>query len=191
MEQILVGNPWTAKGRVFWKEDPKFQAFNQRLYNEMWTFEEVLNISTINNFQFKNPKQKIFDKMKIEWTKYITKWNKEEGINNSQRIKGFAALCYLFIVLAYEELDDIGKYFTNFEVNKINICYFYNTNGEYLPFVGIEELLHNGPMLPGAYQRWLDEKYERASWWISHIVYEKINNLEPIVDSPPAKLINK
>lgn len=183
-----MANPWTLKNRLFWKVDPEFQQFNNRLYKEMWTFEETSEIAKLNNFIFNTDRDEILTNMKQQWLKYITEWNKLERIDEPNKIKGFAALTFLFIVLPYDKLDDVGKYFTNFEANMINIAYFYNSNGHYLAFEDIDELFDSGPLWPAAYQQWLDTKYNSACWWISYMIYEKRNNHSPIIDSVRAKL---
>ena len=72
--------------------------------------------------------------------------NQLEKISPSDKIKGFAAITFLFVVLPYDKLDNVSKYFTEFEANNINIAFFYNT-GEYLLFKNIDELFHSGQFL--------------------------------------------
>ena len=184
---INMANPWTLKQRVFWKDDVEFNKFNNKLYNEMWTFEETLKISTLENCNFKGDKKQILETIKNKWLEYVSEWNDEEDMDNKNKTKGFVALTFLFIVIPYNELDDIGKYFTNFEVNNISTCYFYNTS-KYLNFVNIDDLFKNGPMFPPAYREWLNDRYDNAAWWLSYMTYEKNNGLKPIIDSEPAKL---
>ena len=173
--------------RTYWKDDVVFIKFNDRLYKESWTFEETLKISTIDTLTFKSKKEDVYSKMKEEWLKHIIKWNEEENIDVQDKIFGYAALTFIFMVLPYNELDNVGK-FTEFEANQINICYFYNTNGDYLPFKNMEELFNAGPIYPPAYKMWIEDKYNQASWWITYMVYERINNLSPIMDSPSTQL---
>lgn len=184
-----MANPWTEKNRPFWKEDPVYQVFNNQLYNEFWTFDQTSKICGLEKFTFKSESDQILAAMKEQWLKYISDWNKIEKIAHQDKTKGFVAIVYFFIVLPYEKLDDVGKYFTLYEANMINIAYFYNTNGEYLPFADIDELFHSGPLFPGAYEEWLNDKYNNASWWISYMVYEKNNGLKPIIDSKPAEIV--
>jgi hypothetical protein len=184
-------DPFKVKRRPNWKEDPNFKSFNERLYNEMWNFEKTLEVCKFDKYTFKGNRDEILKSMKEKWLKNIQEWNSVENINNSEETKGFCAMTFLFFVLPYGELDDVGKYFTTVESNMINIIYFYNTNGQYLNFEGTEELFNSGPMFPPAYQQWLDNKYNSASWWTSYMVYEKINGYEPLIDSAPAKLQNK
>lgn len=187
----MTTNPWTEKKRIFWKDDPEFTKFNDRLYNDMWTFEETCDIARFNNFIFKIDVDSFKNQMKQDWFEYIKEWNRLENINEAEKIKGFAALTYFFIVLPFKELDNPGKYFTHFEINNINVAYFYDTNGDYLPFDGLNELFDSGPIHPAVYGEWLDRKYNSASWWISYMVFEKNNGLAPVVDSRGAKLKNQ
>lgn len=177
-------NPWVIKGRVFWKEDPRFQEFNTCLYQEFWTFEKALEVSTLVKIIPENQKEA----MKTRWLEYVTEWNKVRGIGFVDRTKGFAALTFIFVSFPYHLVSDIGKYFTQFEVQQINVCYYYNTDDLSIPLLGAENLFDCGPVFPPAYLQWLDEKYDRASWWLSYMVYEKNHGLPPIIDSPPTDL---
>lgn len=185
-----MANPWEEKNRLFWKIDPKFTEFNGKLFNEFWSFEDVCKFVQFDNYLFGNDhdRKQILDTMKSDWLSYVNEWNRLENINRTNEAKGFVAITYLFIVIPYEKIDNVGKYFTLFEANNINIAYFYNTNGDYLPFADVEELFDRGPSLPCAYQEWINDKYNRASWWISYMVYEKINGFSPVIDSEPVKL---
>jgi len=182
-------NPWTKKGRLFWKNDPEYQKFNQQLYTELWTFEEIVKIAKINEIVFLKETKLVYQQMKGKWLEYVRKWNEIENITETDKTKGFMALTYMFIVLPYHEIDNIGKYFTKIETNHINICYFYETDGNCLPFEDNEELLNCPPFHPSAYQEWIERKCDSACWWISYMVFEKNHSLTPIIDSEPAKLL--
>jgi hypothetical protein len=181
-----MDNPWDLKKRLFWKDDPEFNNFNNRLYNELWTFEQATEIAELKKYIFNNNHDEIMKNMKKQWLGHIQKWNRIEKIQETDKTRAFAALTFVFIVLPYDKLDSVGKYFTHFEANMLNVAYFYNTDGDNLPFENMEDLLA-GPMFPPSYQYWLDKKYNNAAWWITYIVYEKRNNLSPVIDSQPAK----
>lgn len=178
---------WKKKNRPHWQSDDKFMEFNKRLYNEYWTFEETYTICKIDEL---NLDENTLVDMKNKWTTLVIDWNEAEDIQYKDKAKGFVAITYMFIVIPYHKLEDIGKQFTEFDTNNISICYFYN-NYSYIGFDGAEELFNSGPMYPPAYMEWLDRKFNQASWWLSYMVYEKMNNLEPIIDSKPAKLETK
>ena len=181
-------NEEVLKTRPHWKVDPEYQKFHNRLYDEFWTFEETCAIVQFDKFVFKENKEEILKTMKTEWTKYATKWNAQENIDSMDKIKSFVAISYLFIVIPFQKLDDVGKYFTENEANMINIVYFRESNCQYLPFENLEELFASGPVFPPAYAEWLEQKCNSACWWIGYSVYEKINGLESVVISPKAKL---
>jgi hypothetical protein len=185
-----MSNPWEVKNRPHWKVDPRFTEFNKKIFNEIWDFEDTYKIVQFDKYLFSNnhDRKQILESMKLDWLKYVNEWNRMENISVIDKAKGFVAICYFFMVIPYDKLDSVAKYFTSFEANNINIVYFYNTGYEYISFADTEELFNSGPVHPGAYREWLDDKYNHASWWISYMVYEKINGFAPIINSSPASL---
>lgn len=185
-----MNNPWQVKNRLDWKIDPNFEEFNQKLFDGYWSFEDTCKNVLFDKYLFQNQQDRnqILESMKSNWLKYVNEWNRIEKINVQDKAKGFVAITYFYIVIPYKNLDNIGKYFTLFEADNINIAYFYNMNGNNLPFADMEELSNTDSLYPGTYQKWLDNKYNQASWWICYMVYEKINELSPIIDSSPANL---
>lgn len=178
-------NPWAQKNRPHWEVDPVYQKFNNHLFKELLTFHQTAEICGFNKFVFKTNSYNILSIMEDHWLEHVYKWNKIDIFTTppSGKIKGFLAIIFFFIVLPYDKLDDVGKYFTNFEVNMINIAYFYNTEKDSIPFADIHERFNvNTPR-----DDVLNNKYQRASWWITYMVYEKKNGLKPIIDSPPAR----
>jgi hypothetical protein len=174
--------------RPHWKEDKEFQIFNKNLYENMFTFEETLKLAQFDSYQFDDTNEVLLN-MKIEWTKLIAEWNEIEKIKHDDRSFGYVVLTYLFVVLPYERLIDPNKYFTHFEINQINIAYFYVQNTAYskpLPFENLEELFNSGPIFPPAYQQWINNKYNKASWWITYMIYEKNNGFLPLIKSEQA-----
>ena len=115
--------PWTTKNRIFWENDSKFQEFNDRLFNELWSFDEVLKISTVETFNFKTNKDLIFKKMKIKWLKYVDEWNEQKDVLDTTTCKGYAAVTFLFIVLPFKKPSG-GLKGTELNVYKINKILF-------------------------------------------------------------------
>ena len=132
--------------------------------------------------------------MMKKWEKSVDQLNSmdhnkdSKDSKDSKKIIGYVGLIILYAVLPYDKLDDVGKYFTNFEINNINICYFCISNCDNLPFEDLDDLINAGPIFPPAYQEWLEDQYNQASWCILYMVYEKNNHLSPIIDSDPAKI---
>lgn len=181
-----MANPWEAKGRTYWKNDDKYNKFSEKLYNEFWTFEKTVKFTNVQNDLKLTNKQ--WKNTKEIWLEYVEKWNKMEQIPYKNQTKGFVAIAYLYAFIPYENIYDVDKYLTEFEASNINTIYFYNMNGDYIQFKNYEELIFGGPIYPSEYKKWLDDKYNRASWWITYMVYEKINGLKPIIDSPPVQI---
>jgi hypothetical protein len=55
------------------------------------------------------------------------------------------------------------------------------------------ERLDAGPIHPLIYNEWIEDKYNRASWWLSFWIYERNHrtNNPPVCPSAIAKFANK
>ena len=70
-------------------------------------------------------------------------------------------------------------------MNEINKIARYNSF-ERLPFEDLEPFREEddgGPIFPPAYMQWLDSTYNGACWWACYTVYERQNNLPPVIES--------
>jgi len=181
-------NAWIFHGRPHWKSDPAYLHFAQTISCELWNFEQTLQIMIINRFHFKCDQRILFDCMKVLWLRYVRLWNVWYQIDSDSATVGYMAIIFMYMVLPYYLLDNVGHYFTMYLANQINIVNFYHTN-QNLPFVGIEELLDCEPFDAYAYKKWLDNKYCRAVWWVIYSTFERIHGYRPIINSDPAKLI--
>ena len=178
-----MDNIWEIKGRTFYEDDGIFQIFYNRLFNESWTFKDVLKISTFARFKFKNRvKAKAFKSMENSWLTLVRLWNTKYKMVEIDRICGFMAIVFLFVVLPYNLLDDVNKYFNNFEINKINICYFFYTSGKNLELKNVQDVFEIGPTSSEEWIQWLNMYHKNASWWLCYMIYERNNNLKSLVD---------
>lgn len=187
-----MDNPWTQKGRLFWKKDPLFQEFNEQMYTEKFlSFSNVFEFSTASEWPWSD--KDWIPNVSKHWNNLCNRWKSH---TKSTKLPGFAAITLLFAVLPYDKLGQkLGTVLTEFESNHINAAYFYEIgqyhNGkENLQIQNLEDLT-GGPLYPPAYEQWINQKYNMASWWLTYMVYERKNNLSPVIDSAPAKLINK
>lgn len=172
--------------RKHWKKDEEFLKFNKQMYDEYFTFDEIFAFSTLDKVLKFNSDIDL-NKIRNKWNTYIKKWNEIENINYIDKTKGFVAITYLMLVLPYKNINNI-EVFTEFDINNINVIYFYNKS-KYINYTGIEELFDSGPFFPPAYRDWLNDKYNRASWWVAYRIYERKNNLECMIDSKPTRKI--
>lgn len=160
--------------RDHWKQDIDFINFNDRMLNEKFTFEQCLKLSTFDKLPFSDKPN--WETIKSEWKQLVEEWNRIRGVKQEPTSKalGFVGLVYLMVVFPYKQLSD-ASVFCQHEVEIFNRAYFYVQNKPYcaLPFQDLEELFDSGPIYPPAYSRWLDDLYNKASWWITYIVYER------------------
>lgn len=150
------------------------------------SFEEIYEHTLIDSYiTFKKNKKEICEEMKKEWLKLIKDWNNIRKVNSDDKTYMFVGICYLFVVLPYDQMEDISI-FSCFEIKMINVCYYYIYH-KYLQYEGVENLFDIGPILPAAYIEWLDNRYDSAVWWLCYRVYERRNNLDCVIDSEPTK----
>ena len=173
---------------MYWKKDKKFLEYNDILLKNLMSFEEIYEHTLIDSYvKFKKDKKEICKEMKEEWLKLIKEWNKIRKVDSSDKAYMFVGICYLFVVLPYDEMEDVSV-FSSFEISMINVCYYY-TYSKCLQYEGAEDLFSIGPLWPSAYVEWLDRKYDSATWWLCYRTYERRNNLDCIIDSKPTKKI--
>ena len=171
-------------GRTYWKDDKQFLEFNNKMLKKKYSFDEILKISTFGKLDFT---EKInWNNIKKEWNTLVNEWNHIENIDDRNKGYGFVGLVYLITLFPYKKLKDPGIFFEH-EINVFNRVYFYHTS-QCLPFQNLEDLF-SGPTYPPAYQDWINEKYNGASWWITYIVWEKNNKLSHIIKDNRAKFI--
>ncbi|CAH6419494.1 Hypothetical protein HVR_LOCUS674 [uncultured virus] len=185
-------NPWNQKGRIYWKDDPEFKKFNEVLYtNQFKSFDEVYEFCGMESWPWIYSGSDPIIKARKQWNKLRKRWKSN---TKTCKLPGYAAITLLYAVLPYEKLGtQMGTVLNNFEAKQANAAYFYEIGqyymgGKNLPIKNIEDL-SGGPIFPPAYQHWLDEKYNRASWWLSYLVYERRHGLSSVIDSEPAELI--
>lgn len=193
----MSDNPWEEKGRIHWKKDPEFLKYNDDLFtNTFESFDEVCEFCTTSRWPW-NGSGRDSKWNELEWVNVARdKWrlltNRWKLHNNTNKLPRFAAITLHFVVLPYEKLgSNIGEVLTEFEAQQINTAYFYEI-GQYefggpgIPVKNMDDL-SRGPLLPAAWQQWLDNKYNEASWWLACMVYERQNKLSPIIDDDPAQ----
>lgn len=186
---------WNLKERIHWKKDQRFHDFVSDLVEKSMDFDQTCRFVGVDKFCFTNFKDRVLDLMKIKWMFYIKKWNNEREINSHDKIMGFAAVIFLYVVLPYEQILGIEKCFTAFEAGNINMAHLYITRKN-LPFININKIIDDAKLLivrdprefPSSLVRYVTKKYDRATWWIIYMVYEKKHNLKPIVTSPGVKI---
>lgn len=179
---------WSKKKRTHWKKDEIFLKYEKYLLETCMSFEEICEHSLIDSYiKFKKDKTGILKEMKKEWLKLIKEWNSIRKVDSNVKTYMFVGLCYLFVVLPYDEIYDI-KVFSVFDISMINVCYYY-VKKKYLEYEGAENLFDIGPLLPAAYMEWIDDRYDSATWWLCYSLYERRNGLKPLVDSKPTKKI--
>ena len=175
-----------------------YQSFSEKIEKELWSFHQTLAMTAISTFIFKSDKEEIFKSMKEQWSKLVHIWNLEhKNRGGRHKTKASMAIIFIFVVLPYDLLDDVGKYFTDFEAININICHFYHRRTEMIPFLGQENILKEGDKLAildmisetSLYDQWLDNKYNDAIVWVNYMVCEKNYKLNSIISSKPSKLI--
>ena len=166
---------WADQGRTFWKDDKQFLKFNNDMLKNLFTFQEILELSTLRSTLSEDIN---WDEIEKEWKGYVSEWNEIRDIQSSQKALGFVGLTYLMVVFPYDKIKTGA--FCNHELVIFNRAYFYNTSA-YLPFECVEKLSNEGPMFPPAFAEWLFRLYDRASWWITYIVWERRNGLEHVI----------
>jgi hypothetical protein len=185
--------PFEFKNRRHLDKDLAYLHLCKRLETELWTFEEAFRMSTTYRFNFKYDhhyldRDQLFIDMKRKWLKHVANYNSSYNIMYTDRTIGWVGLVFIFVVFPYNMLNTIKNYFTMFETNQLNVLHYYHTDID-LPFVGIEELSNYESLDSYVYEMWLKEKYDQAVIWMTILVYERLNNMKPLIDSEPAKLI--
>lgn len=170
----------------YWLTDPKFLEFNDRLYDEEWTFDQTLSNVHFQDFEFDN--MEFLRDIKRKWNALINDWNREGYIKSRNKTKAYAAIIFLFILIPYNDMKNLKSHFTLFDMNMINIAYFYNTGG--IPLCinefELEDISYSGSIDQLEYHNWLDDKYNTASWFITLMVFEKNYGYPRSINCPPA-----
>ncbi len=169
-----------------WRQDRQFCEWNNQLYEKKFTFDEVLAFTGIDKWVFVSNDWKT--KATKVYNDLCTRWNRNSApqykSDDATKIIGFAAIVLCYCSVPYDLLNTKFSSVTELMATMINRVYFY----EYYIRVSIPpetkipcdvfalpnpERLDMGPIHPSAYREWIDEKYNRASWWLSFWIYEK------------------
>ena len=178
---------WKLNNRTYWKDDKKFLEYTKYIEKNMMTFEEIVEFSLINTYiKFKKD---IIKDMKKEWQKLIKEWNSLRDIDLEDKTYIYSGLCYLFVVIKYDEIIDLSV-FSVHDIESINVCHYFSYKKN-LPYEGAKDLSKDGPskMLITLYNKWLYDKLDRACWLMCYKHYERKNNLLTIFSSSPTKKI--
>jgi hypothetical protein len=178
------------KDRVHHEKDTVFQAFNKTLYTSDWDFDRAWKLCNFESWKWQNPVKEWIDDAKNKYNMLVEEWNYRRELKNKSDTLytyGYCALTHVFIVVPFEHLgSNLGTYLNEFQVTQINRIKFYN-NEPMIPVTNVEDLLV-GPAHPAAYEQYLNDLYDRASWWCSYFVYEWQQGLPCIALAPPAVL---
>jgi len=175
----------TSRGH--WKDDEEFVKFNDKMLKELFTFGEILDLSTFKDIEFTSEID--WSEVENEWTAFVKDWNEVRNVEcdgDELKCLGFVGLTYLMTVFPYDKIKN-PSIFCQHEAEMFNIITFYNKQ-TYLPFEDMPELFDSGPISPPAYQQWIDHKYNSASWWVTYIVYERRKGLDHIYE-PDKKVV--
>ena len=174
---------WKSKNRTYWKDDQLFLQFQNKIMKEYWDFQETWENLKLNHC-FPNEIQ-TGQKIKELWLQYIKEWNELRELDDQEKTIAFAGISFLLMLLPYNEIDNLSKVFTRFQLNQFNIISVYNGLGKLPNIENLKPFMKKndgGPLLPAAYKQWLDHTYDKACWWACYTVYERQNNLSPLVD---------
>jgi hypothetical protein len=169
-------------------EHPDFKKWNNNLYIEEFSFEETIDFCDINNWKFNNKDWKIESKKK--WIELIQNWNlkKQRKVSDNKKIVAYAAVCFLYIVLPYEDLlpskssESIesnglkrSEYITEFQAKLINICMLHETSENLTAFCDYDMLTIEGVEEPfiDQFQQFFDTQYNSASWFLTFLIFLK------------------
>ena len=183
MSDPTCKNPFTKARRLFWKNDPEWKEFSNRLYEKM-TFERALDLSTVKIWGTES-KIDWEHEMKPAWLKLVQKWNAKRDIDSAGETMGFVALVYIFVTFPYEKLSSPLP-ITHQEATNIHFAAWYESVT--LPrFKNMTDWDESGPLFPPAFTQWMDSRYDSVSWWLTYMAYEKRQGWEHVIDSPVAK----
>jgi len=190
-------DPWQDKGRDHFSKDAHWLTFQkEKLYGTSFTFEEALELSGITKWKEFSTTDK--EEMKSRWTKLSKVWMKHK---KTESIPGYAALVYIFVTYPWANVKPDEKCpYTQFYMDNVNFAIFWENDhmkGKNFALARFKDqtnwaefVLTDTPTYPPAFSEWYDNKYNSASWWITYMVYEQINDLVPIIDSPCVEFIS-
>lgn len=178
--------------RVPWEHDELFVLFNNQMLSEFFSFQQLLQLSTFKDLDFLQPMN--WEDIEISWNGLVLEWHKREGrqvdsIKEPVKSLGHVGLTYLMAVFPYEALKDPSAVFSQHEAEEMNLISVYVTQ-RYLPFLEMPDLFNESPMHPGACSEWMDDRFNRASWWVTYIIYERMHNL-PHIYKPDVRVKSK
>jgi hypothetical protein len=161
-----------------YNKDPAYTKWEKQLYNEdnKFTFEKTLKFCGID-WKFEDLDWKKQTKQK--WLKHIQEWNmiryERDGIDPTEdSIVGYAAVTYIYVVLPYNSLPRNGErceYITEFQAKLINIVMLHETGENLVCFKDYDMLtIDDPPHHPSAFEQFLDEQYNTASWFLTFLV---------------------
>lgn len=173
----FTGNYKKVETRTDWRKDDAYLAFNNEMLNNTFTFEQIVDLIapflslTID-----------WSEMRPGWIELVKEWNVIEGREDSpEKALGFVGITYLFSLLPFETIgvEKISEVFNLHERNVINLVHFY-INSDSHPVLlesGAQDVASMPPVFPPAFQEFVDEQYNRSSFWLAHMVYERRHNL--------------
>jgi len=165
-----------------WQTDPVYQAWEKRvLFDASYTFEETVHLCAIDKWKWQKPEWR--ERAKATWLTYVARWNRNTDhakfrSASAEKTVGFAAICLLYAALPYELLyDGVSEECADvsaFVARMANRMVFYERGQhDVIDCFTLSEDLTGGPIYPPAYERWITDLYEQASWWLSFMLFER------------------
>ena len=173
------------EGDYDWRTDKQFKEWSAKILVNEFTFEYTLEFTGINKWEFESDDwQKI---AKDIFTSLAKRWNANMKKEKEGKIVAYAAITLCYASVPYHLLKKGQTPITELLAQMIIRATFYEYNMDTsikrtIPFPeeiliikdeNYKEDLQKGPMFPPAYEEWINALYNRASWWLSFLIYER------------------
>lgn len=170
----------TAMDNYNWRTDEVYMKWQkENLYDRFFSFDEVVEFVGVDKWPWLEGNRWKDDFAKAEWARLVNRWNQHNKITRTKdsepKTKGFAAITLLYVALPYNLLNKSIDVISDFQAKMIVRCVFYESNMCYiLDCFETDEDLTGGPVFPPAYEQWINQLYNEASWWLSFFIYDKL-----------------
>lgn len=179
--------------RPHWTLDERFNDFDNSLRNEYFTFKEVCDLC---QFETLVQQEITIEDLEQEWSSLVRKWQRDRNMLPKNYKKkpvsalGFVGICFYYTLL-HRVFDVIGKskvqeLFTLHEINVINLLYYYQyrSANSLLSSCGASEIAVMLPLHPLAWIQFLDEQYDKCTWYVCYMTFEKMLGLRHVLQNP-------
>lgn len=109
---------------------------------------------------------------------------------------GFVAVCYFFAslsdIFAHLGKERLKTLFTLHEINVLNAVCCYN-NQHSVPILiqcGAKNPVEMPPYYPPAWEQWFNNQYDKCTWWVCYMTYERLRGWQHVLQNPQKTCLN-